>query len=320
MPKTVGDAIRGFEPALPLAVALSGGADSTALLVACAEKWPGQVFAFHINHGLQTAASVFERQCHSLCQSLHVPLFVRAVDASHASGQSPEDAARLARYEAIGALAGMEYGQAAIKSIAIAQHADDQVETVLLALTRGAGLAGLSGMPVHWQRDGRDFYRPLLEVSGAEIRHWLAQRGISFIEDPTNVDQSYTRNRIRARLLPELHAAFPQFRETFARSARHAGQAQGLLDEFAAQDLGAAIRSEDGLPQIKFLQTLTLARLANVLRYWLKKNFGVVPSTAQMAELASQIAACTTRGHRIHIKVGRGFVKRVGPVLTWYNP
>ena len=318
MTQSLDAALRAFQPALPLGVALSGGADSTALLIACAAKWPGQVVALHVNHGLQVAAADFEAHCVDLCTRLNVPLRVLKVDAGHAPGQSPEDAARIARYKALSALAHMESAQAAIKSIAIAQHADDQVETLLLALSRGAGLRGLSAMPAQWTRDGLNFYRPLLAVSATDIRAWLAERGASFVEDPTNTDPRFTRNRIRAQLLPALESVFPQFRDTLARSVAHAAQAQGLLDEMAAADLSTVCRAEDGLPLLKALQALGIARQANALRHWLAGTYGVIPSAAQLAELQQQIAACTTRGHRIHIKVAQGFVERRGPVLVWY--
>jgi tRNA(Ile)-lysidine synthase len=318
--QSVEQAIARFNPALPLAVALSGGADSVALLVACAEKWPGKVSAVHINHGLQAAASLFQDHCRALCQQLKVPLRVQEVDAGNQAGQSPEDAARQARYRAFSALAPEKYGDTTIKSIAIAQHADDQVETLLLALSRGAGLAGISAMPAHWQRDGLDYYRPLLSVAGADIRTWLAKRGVPFVEDPTNQDEQFTRNRIRARLMPALRTAFPQFLDTFTRSASHAAQAQQLLDEVAEQDVQAVARDADGLPRIKALQALSRPRQTNALRYWLKHSVQVIPSAAQLSELLDQVADCTTRGHRIHIKVGQGFVRRSSDVLTWYNP
>lgn len=309
-------AIAAFEPVLPLAVAYSGGADSTALLLACAEKWPGQVHAVHIHHGVQAAADDFERHCRAYCAQLEVPLTVRKVDGRHAPGQSPEDAARRARYQALEALAIDAATQPAIKSMAIGQHADDQVETLLLALSRGAGLAGLSAMPSSWERNCIGYHRPLLRVRGADIRAWLAGRGVAYIEDPSNADERFTRNRIRARLLPALQATFPQFRDTFARSAAHAAQAQALLLEVATQDL-ALIGSP---PVIAKLQLLSYARQANVLRYWLDTAFDTVPSAAQLAELLNQIAACRTRAHQIRLKVGAGFVERRGAELHWYNP
>jgi tRNA(Ile)-lysidine synthase len=175
-------------------------------------------------------------------------------------------------------------------------------------------------MPAYWQREGVDFYRPLLQVSAVDIRTWLSQRGIVPIEDPTNMDETFTRNRIRARLMPALQSAFPQFLDTFSRSATHAAQAQELLDVLAGEDLLRVCTAEVGSPQIAALQTLSRSRQGNVLRFWLKKQFAVVPSTAQLSELLDQVQACVTRGHRIDIKVGAGFVRRQGAVLNWYNP
>lgn len=295
-------ATRAFVPRLPVAVALSGGADSTALLVACARQWPGEVHAIHVHHGLQAAADGFERTCARLCESLRVPLSVERVDARHAAGESPEDAARRARYEAL-QRAAVSNG---IRTVALAHHADDQVETVLLALSRGAGLAGLSGMRAQWERDGVLYARPWLEVDGAQAREWLRSQGIAWAEDPTNADERFTRNRIRAALLPALREAFPQYQAMFARSARHAAQAQGLLDSIAAGDLAATGEP----PTIAALRALDPARRGNLLRYWLKTAHGEQATAAQLAELLAQVEACTTGSHRIHLKVARGFVTR----------
>lgn len=309
-------AMAAFEPAhWPLAVGFSGGADSTALLAACASRWPGQVVAFHVHHGLQSAADDFELHCLTVCERLGVPLVVHRVDARHAPGDSPEDAARRARYEAFAAMARMEGASAAVKSIALGHHADDQVETLLLALSRGAGLPGLAAMPTQMQRNGLDIHRPLLAVPGGEIREWLVGRHLPWIEDPTNGDERYTRNRIRAVLLPALAQAFPQFRATFARSIGHAAQAQQLLGELAAQDL----ETVGTPPRIATLQTLSRARQANALRHWLMHSHGCAPSAAQLDQLLEQVRACTTRGHRIHLKVGAGFAERQGDFLHWYN-
>lgn len=293
----------------PLAVAYSGGADSTSLLVAAAEYWPGQVHAIHIHHGLQAAADDFVRVCESVCASINTPLHIIHIDAAPAKGESPEDAARRARYAALSNGAK----QLGLGSILLGQHADDQVETLLLALSRGAGLPGLSSMPAVFERAGVVFHRPLLQIPAASLRDWLTQRDIAFVDDPTNSDERYTRNRIRSRLLPVLAEAFPQFRETFARSARHAAQAQALLSEVASEDL-----ARTGIPPlIKALQTLSRARQANVLRHWLLAAHRATPTSAQLEQLLSQIAACTTRGHRIHLKVATGHVIRVGAVLQY---
>lgn len=314
MTQSFDEAIETFAPALPVGVALSGGADSVALLVACHQRWPGQVHALHVHHGLQKAADDFERHCGQLCRGLGVPLHCEHVDARHDTGQSPEDAARQARYAALERLA-VQACESPLRSIALAQHADDQVETMLLALSRGAGMPGLAAMPSQWQRAGLPWHRPLLRVAGADVRHWLAARGVAWIEDPTNTDERYTRNRIRRQLLPALQAAFPAFRDTFARSAEHAAQASELLLELAEQDLHRV-----GVPPaITALRAISRPRQANVLRHWLRVHHHTTPAAAQLAELLDQIAACTTRGHRIRIKVGRGFAVREGDALGWYN-
>ena len=302
------DTLFPADPLLPLGVAYSGGADSTALLLAAAERWPGQVEAFHVHHGLQAAADEFVRVCESVCQQLGLVLHVIPADARHAPGESPEDAARRARYAALAASAAAR----GMRGLLLGQHADDQVETLLLALSRGAGLPGLSAMPARFERGGMVFYRPLLQIPSAVLREWLVRQPIEFVDDPTNTDERYTRNRIRARLLPALAQAFPQFRATFARSARHAAQAQAVLVEVAAQDLAAA----GNPPALKALQGLSTARQANLLRHWLLQQ-QATPSAAQLDQLLHQVAACTTRGHRIHIKVATGHVTRQGGSLHY---
>lgn len=298
----------------PFAVALSGGADSTALLIACATRWPDRVHAVHVHHGLQAAADGFEAHCMALCERLQVPLVVQRVKAAHAAGESPEDAARQARYRAFAETLQHNWG-GQVKHMALAQHADDQVETLLLALSRGAGLPGLACMPAVAERQGVTYHRPWLDVPGSQLRDALRVAGETWVEDPTNTDTRYTRNRIRAELLPVIERAFPSFRQTFARSAAHAAQAQVLLQEMAEQDL----QQVGNPPVIQALQQLTIARQSNVLRYWLTLEHSQA-SAAQLQALLVQVKACTTRGHQIDMKVGRGFVRRDGAVLRCYNP
>ena len=295
------------------AVALSGGADSTALLIASALRWPDKTHAIHIHHGLQDAADGFATHCETLCQQWKVPLVIVRVQAAHASGKSPEDAARQARYQAFNQALQSNW-KGAVQHIALGQHADDQVETLLLALSRGAGLPGLACMPAVATRQGVTYHRPWLNVAGATLRQALIDIGQPWVEDPTNQDTRYTRNKIRADILPALGAAFPSFRQTFARSAAHAAQAQSLLQELAEQDL----LKVGSPPNIEALQQLSEHRQINVLRHWLVIE-NMQASAAQMDALLVQVKSCTTRGHDIHIKVGRGFVRREGAVLRCYN-
>ena len=323
----------GVASQTPVAVAYSGGADSTALLLMLANQHPGHVQAIHIHHGLQAAADDFAAHCKAFCEALGVPLHVVHVDAKPATGQSPEDAARTARYAALSGkvlqlntvLAQQNRAQLAIKKVAIAQHADDQIETLLLALSRGAGLPGLSSMPASWLRDGVEFVRPLLGMTSIEIRAWLAGRGLTarhpgsanlgqgWVEDPTNADTQFTRNRIRHDLIPALEKTFPQFRQTFARSAAHAAEAQSILWQIAIEDIARTSNP----PRITALQNLTPQRRGNVLRYWLKASHQASPSTAQLAELQSQIANCTDRSKQLHIKIANGHVERNGEMLVY---
>lgn len=335
MSPTVEQAIATFNPPLPLLVGFSAGADSTALLLACANKWPGQVKAVHIHHGLQEAADDFVVQAQQFCEQHHIPLHVVYLNAKHGSGQSPEEVARRKRYAAIDeAVQALE-----VASVALAQHQDDQIETFVLALSRGAGLPGLSAMPMQWTRpsfknsspqDSQQalnpdltsqnpiqvpFYRPLLKTSKQAILQYLEQHNASFIEDPSNTDTQFTRNKIRHCVSPALERAFPQYRDTFQRSIEHIVQAQRLIDELGQQDL-----LKVGLPpKIKELQQLSSDRQANVLRYWLKNQFRVSPSAVQLQELMRQIARCTTRGHQINIKIANGNLERQGEALHWYN-
>jgi tRNA(Ile)-lysidine synthase len=302
------------------AVAYSGGADSTALLVELARvqalderRSDEPIFAFHVHHGLQPAADRFVAHAEDFCRALSalapVKFAVVHVDVPLPAGASVEAQAREARYAALVSLA-RRHG---VGTVLLAQHADDQVETMLIALGRGAGIAGLAGMSTEFVRDGMRFARPLLGVSGAAIRRWLVEQGIAFVEDPSNADERFTRNRLRRRVLPALEDALPSFRETFARSARLAAQAQALVDEVATEDV-ARIGEP---PAITALRGLSRARQANVLRRWLRVDHATTPTEAQLIELLDVIAACVTRGHGIDLRIGRGHVRRDGAHLRF---
>lgn len=306
-------AARGSQPGSTdrVGVAYSAGGDSTALLAAAAQVWPGRVVALHVHHGLQAAADGFEATARQVSAGLGVPLQVRHVDARHAPGQSPEDAARQLRYRTLADMAT----QAGIALVLLGQHADDQVETLLLALSRGAGLPGLAAMPERFVRHGVAFGRPWLALPAGTLRQWVVDRGLPFVDDPSNADPRFTRNRIRSQLMPVWQACFPGFRDTLARSARHAAQAQSLLEELAREDLLAV-----GCPPgVSALQVLSRQRQSNVLRHWIRQEAGAAPSEAQLSELLDQVDACRTRGHDLHIRVGGGFVRRDGKCLV-YQP
>jgi len=332
-----------------LIVAYSGGADSTALLLMAHAAAPGRVGAVHVHHGLQAAADDFAAHAQVFCQDRGIALAVLKIDAQAAAGQSPEDAARRARYRAIAeyvlkensaqvlikpANFAIEFvaNQAPRRSpvcVLLGQHADDQVETLLLALSRGAGVDGMAGMAARFERHGVQWARPFLSdaslMGSQAIRQWLAAQGLQarqpdsanlgqgWVEDPSNQSMAFTRNRIRAELVPALAQVFPQYRQTFVRSARNMAQSLQLLAQ-SAIDLEAIVGWP---PSIKALQGLPEAQQAHCLRYWLKTGHHTTGSQAQLQELLRQIKACTTRGHSIRIKLGAGWVLRSGDVLGY---
>lgn len=306
------DEALNVEEGVRVAVAYSAGADSTALLLAAHHRWPGRVVALHVHHGLQAAADGFESHARDVCALHGIALQVSRVQAAHRPGESPEAAARGKRYATLASMALHE----GASFVLLGQHADDQAETLLLALSRGAGLPGLASMAERFERHGVLFGRPLLGVASATLRTWLQSAGHPFVDDPTNTDVRYTRNRIRAVLMPAWEACFPGFRTQLARSARHAAGAQTLLDDLARLDLVGTGEP----PAMAALQGLSRERQANALRHWLRHSHGVVASAAQLNELLDQIADCRTRGHRIHLKVASGFVERAGERLRYTPP
>lgn len=310
-PESAALTVNDWAPQGPFAVALSAGADSVALLWACVSRWPEWTQAIHINHGLQLAATDFEWHVRHLCQRWGVPLAVRDVQARHRAGQSPEEAARSARYRALAESARTDFGTP-LTAVLLAQHADDQAESVMLAWSRGAGLAGLAAMPLRIERHGVWFVRPWLDVPASSLRLALRQAGIPWVEDPSNGSDAYTRNRIRHQVLPVLEQALPGSRGTLVRTARHAAQALRLLADLAELDAGQI----GSPPRIQALRALPSHRQANVLRHWLA-GLGTQAQAAQLSELLRQVEACRTRGHHIQLRVGHGHVVRQGEVLAW---
>lgn len=318
-----------------IAVAFSGGADSTALLIEQARMrlalqhgigigvraasdpvdptGHAPLLAFHVHHGLQPAADGFVDHCDAFCRVLDAQwptaLHVTRVDVQIPRGASVEARAREARYDALAGLA-LEHGAA---TVLLAQHADDQIETVLIALSRGAGVAGMSGMAAGFEHRGVRFARPLLDVAGHDVRDWLLANDVAFLQDPSNDDDRFTRNRLRRHVLPALNQALPALRVTLARSARLAADAHLLLQEMAREDLTRV----GSPPSIATLQALGDARMANVLRQWLRSMHQTTGSEAQLLALVSVVRACTTRGHGIDLRVGRGAVGRVDGRLSF---
>lgn len=275
-----------------MAVAYSGGLDSSVLLhlagaYAAAHGIP--LCAFHVHHGL--SANADEWQAHCECESVRLGIRFdsRRVTLSDSRSDGVEQAARISRYAALGELC-REHG---VQLLLTAHHLDDQAETVLLQLLRGSGVAGLCGMemantaPELLGDSSLLVARPLLGVSRADLERYVAQWGIAFVNDESNADARYARNALRHMVMPSLSEHFRGFQQRLARSARHMGAAQHVLDEVAAQDLEAC-SDGDGIDLIR-LKQLSDARIDNLLRYWLAQSGVRMPSTAWLAQMRDQL-------------------------------
>ncbi|WP_417067575.1 tRNA lysidine(34) synthetase TilS [Niveibacterium terrae] len=270
-------------PGQRLAVAFSGGLDSTVLLHLMAMLAPRlgiTVDAIHVAHGLQNAALAWPEHCRSVCAELGVPLRCVAVDVDRANPQGLEAAARTARHEALRAQ-GADW-------IALAHHRADQAETLLHRLSRGAGVAGAAAMRELDCR-GAPLLRPLLSEPRAELETWARAHGLRWIEDPSNTDLRFSRNFIRHEILAPLKARFPGAEAALARAATHFNEAQSLLEELAEEDL-ARVRV-GRCASLAALKALSPARLANLLRHRLACRDLPAPDASQLHELMRQLAA-----------------------------
>jgi tRNA(Ile)-lysidine synthase len=267
-------------------VAFSGGLDSTVLLVALAgisdRLSPGGLRAIHVHHGLHAQADAWVRACRARCEAHGVPLQVLHVEAAPGRGDSPEARAREARYGAL--RAALAPGE----SLLTAHHADDQLETVLIQLLRGAGVAGLAAMPPDAAFGDARHLRPLLSFTRAALRTWAEARGLSgWVEDPANADLRFSRNHLRSEVLPALRAHWPAAATAAARAARHCAEAAGLLDELAALD--AATCADDETLDLTAMRSLSPARCRNLIR-WQARRFGLpTPDESRLATLLEQL-------------------------------
>jgi len=323
-------------------VALSGGVDSVVLLDVLAglrARLRIRLSALHVNHQLSPNAARWSAFCRRLCKARRVPF--RDVEVSVPRGDSLEAAARAARYEVFSRQPG-DY-------IVLAHHQDDQVETLLLQLLRGAGVKGLAAMPLLRAEGGgrRDegksrkaarhpsslilhplLLRPLLDVTRAEIEAYARARRLRWVDDESNADLHFQRNFLRHRILPEIEKRFPAYRATVARAARHFAESALLLDELALSDAGGAM--DEGMLTAAALRGLSPARSRNLLRFFLARQGVTMPSAARLdealrqaltakqdAQLAIDLGACELRQFegRLHV-----IARRAVPQLLIRKP
>lgn len=279
---------RSTEPLAPcVAVAYSGGRDSTALLhvtLRAARALHLRVVALHVHHGLNANADAWLEHCRICCRrwaSRGAPLAFAStrIDGHPASGESVEAWARQTRYRALQAMA-VEEGAS---PVLLAHHRRDQAETFVLQALRGAGVAGLASMPRMVERAGITWMRPWLGMPRAAIEAYVKQHRLGFIDDDSNDDRRYARNRLRREVWPALATAFPNAEGSLSDAAAWAHQAHEVLAELAALDLQQAAQLR-GL-QLTAWRSLSAARRSNVLRAWLSTQTGRAPSASLMERL-----------------------------------
>lgn len=273
-----------------VAVAYSGGRDSTALLhatVAMAGRLGVRVVALHVHHGLSRHADEWLAHCTAQCErwsaaGAPIDLLSRRVSVDP-TGRGVEAAARTARY---GALAGMAR-DAGCDLLLLGHHRDDQAETVLLQALRGAGMAGLSAMPGLIERDGMHWARPWLQCPRTEIDAYVSGHGLAHIDDDSNTDPRYARNRLRREVWPTFGASFPQASQALVAVATHAQEAAACLEDLAVLDL-QTMRRGTALSRSAWLR-LPVHRRANALRHWLAEMIGAPVPASLMHRLLDEL-------------------------------
>ena len=273
-------------------VAYSGGGDSTALLHAMARLRPGgkPVRAVHVNHGLQPEAKEWEERCASVCGALSVPLERRQANLTDEPDDGPEGTARRARYRVLRQVVGDK------EALLTAHTREDQAETVLLQLLRGAGPAGLSAMPVCAPFGTGWHGRPLLNSSRDSLMEFLQKEKVEWIEDPSNRDRHFERNFLRHDVLPLLRHRWPAVDSVLARVARHQAEASHLLTDVAAADLLALSGDNVDTLSCEKLRSLPWARQKNLLRLWFRQHGLSIPTEAQLNRVMSEVVADHGRG------------------------
>jgi tRNA(Ile)-lysidine synthase len=269
-------------------LAYSGGLDSSVLLhLLCRLReqggWP-PLSAVHVNHQLNPRAADWADHCRSVCAAAGIELVVTPVTVARRAGRGLEAAARAARYAAFEAVLGD--GELLLQ----AHHRDDQLETLLLRLLRGAGLAGLAAIPALRALGRGQLLRPLLDRDRAEFADYAHRQGLGWVDDDSNDDTGFDRNVLRLRVVPVLAERWPRLRETLAQLTGQAAEAEQLLRELAALDLAVAQRDGDRLA-VSACVALSAPRQRNLLRHWLRQRGLPLPGRAQLAQAQALLRA-----------------------------
>ena len=284
---------------IELIIAYSGGIDSQVLLHALVQLKQkklisNKITVCHVNHGLSDNAQSWQKLAEQECIKLSVKLVVKCVNVQGKAQHSLEALARDARYSALKSLRDE-------KSIVLTgHHSDDQSETFLLALKRGAGLKGLSAMSEQTTLGQHLLVRPLLGISRQEIEGYAKTHQLTWVEDESNLDTCFDRNFIRQKIMPLLRERWPSINNTINRSASHCLSGQALLDELGAQDLILCKASDMSL-HVDVLMALSPARFNNLIRFFMTQQNYLMPSTEQLSQVRQQLLAEEDKNPQIKV-------------------
>ncbi len=291
-----------------LLVAFSGGIDSTALLHLLVNMRElshssRQLRAVHIHHGLSRFSDDWMYHCQRCCKQWQVPLEVIHVNLDTRQRGGIEAVARKARYQALGDI--MSDGEVLLT----AQHQNDQCETLLLALKRGSGPAGLSSMAECRAFFNGEHLRPLLEISRYELERYASRHHLPWVEDNSNQDERFDRNFLRHSVLPPLLKRWPHFADTTARSASLCAEQEQLLDELLHESLKTVTSNDNSICITGLLAMSSVKRFA-LLRRWIACCGALMPGRDQLQLLWHEVALCRRKDAQPRMQLGRWQVRR----------
>lgn len=263
-------------------IALSGGLDSVVLLHLMKEfrnKNPSvKLRAVHVHHGLNKNADEWRQFCAQLCADYKIDFVTKNVEVKIENGESLEALARDRRYAVFADILNEN------EVLLTAQHQDDQAETFLIQLMRGAGVRGLSSMPVEKKLGAGILLRPLLNYTRAQIEEYARKNQLNWVEDSSNENNQFNRNYLRNEIIPELKKRWPQVSASITRSAEHCANAESLLNEYLEHDYAQCVNDKNQLSIEKIIEFSELRQRA-ILRYWITQQNFLMPSTKHLDEI-----------------------------------
>jgi len=292
-------------------VGFSGGADSTALMVAMHDLAPdmaAEIHAVHFNHKLQPAADDWQKFCQEFCRQRDIPLHLRTLDLDYQAGSSHEELARDLRYAAVESLLDND------DIYLTAHHADDNAETLFLNLMRGSGIYGLAGVPP-LRRLGKAWVaRPLLTYQRSDLQAFLQNRGIHWMEDPSNLDINFNRNYLRNMLFPDMEQHWPGVVQRLIETANHARTLTDVVSGLLAEHYEELIGDNYTMP-VTALRQLDVELQALLIRQWLRDQDLINPPRARLREFLAQINSSANKGSHAELRWARRQIKKHGELL-----